>query len=51
MMREPLWGENKEPIGIHVECDDTVVSETPGVMLVQIEEDGRATPQIAKEVE
>ena len=44
-------GENKGPLMIWVERDDVVVPETPGAVLVEIEEDGRTTPQIVGEME
>ena len=31
-----IVGESEEPIGIHVEHNDTVVPETPGAKLVEI---------------
>ena len=44
-------GENEVPLMICVEREETVVPETPGVMLVEIEEEGRSTPQIVGEAE
>ena len=44
-------GENKVPLMIRVERDETVVPETPGATLIEIEEEGRSTPQIIGEAE
>ena len=44
-------GENEVPLMICVERNETVVPETPGVTLVEIEEEGRSPPQIVGEVE
>ena len=44
-------GENKVPLMIRVERDKTIVPETPGAMLVEIEEEGRSTPQIIGDAE
>ena len=44
-------GVNEVPLMIRVERDETVVPETPGATLVEIEEEGRSTPQIVGEAE
>ena len=44
-------GENEVPLMIRVERDETIVPETPGATLVEIEEEGRSTPQIVGEAE
>ena len=46
-----VMGENEVPLMVHVERDETIVPETPGATLVEIEEEGWSTPQIIGEAE
>ena len=39
-------GENEVPLMICVERGETIIPETPMATLVEIEEEGRSTPQI-----